>query len=126
MTMRLLSPKFQQGGGRGARGRAAFALIELLVVIAIIAILAAMLLPALAKAKAQAQGVQCLNNQKQLTLAWLMYADDFQGRLVPNSAGDVIDPTLAWVLGNLNFVADNTANTNTDYLLTSKIGPYTQ
>ncbi len=80
-------------GPWGVSAAPAFTLIELLVVIAIIAILAALLLPALAKAKQKATVAACLSGNKQLALAWAMYADDHQNRMVnthtaENARGD--------------------------------------
>lgn len=93
-----------------------FTLIELLVVIAIIAILAGLLMPVLGKAKLKAGRVGCVNNLRQLTFAWMMFADDNEGRLPPNmsTTGNMADE--AWVRGVLSWAPGNTDNTNVLYL----------
>lgn len=88
-----------------AKRAGGFTLLELLVVIAIIAILAALLLPVLSKAKSHGQSTACLNNLKQLQVAWEIYTGDNGDALVPNKddddgTGNWVSLPGSWVLGN--------------------------
>ena len=86
--------------------------------IAIIAILAGLLLPVLAKAKSKAQGITCLNNSKQLVLAWKSYADDNHGNLVQDES----DAVGGFTFGVMNYNNGTPvgADTNIDYLVNPK------
>lgn len=96
----------------------AFTLTELLVVIAIIAILASLLLPALSKSKARGQNVMCMNNLKQMQVAWFSYTDSSGGWLIPNHGVGQTDQS--WVRGWMD-MNNSTDNTNINFIHDSKL-----
>lgn len=119
-----------------ARPTTAFTLIELLVVIAILAILASLLLPALSKAKSKAAAINCMNNLKQLQVAWHLYGDDNNNAIPGNfwmeqaGVGGCVRSNLNWLTGWLDpRQPNNTDNTNISLFLDpqwSSLGAYTK
>src|ERR1700722_5354994 len=128
-TSRQIAPRRPQlsiGHAGSACNPNAFTLIELLVVIAVLAVLGALFLPVMVKAKGKSMSMsaQCLNNQKQLITAAIMYADDNHDWWPLNMPAPT---SQAWCTGYEDFTASNTDNTNTVILMDptkSVLGPF--
>jgi prepilin-type N-terminal cleavage/methylation domain-containing protein/prepilin-type processing-associated H-X9-DG protein len=105
-----------------------FTVVELMVVVAIIAILASLLAPALSRSKSRAQALMCMNNSRQLSLAWTMYSLENSGRLaynqIPNPQLQMFASTDSpnWVNNIMNWELSSD-NTNLDFINQSIIAP---
>ena len=100
--------------------QAGLTLVELLVVIATIAVLAALLLAGLSRAQGRATGIQCLSNNRQLMIAWRMYTEEANGRLLSAKGGP-----WQWMSGWLNYSPGNRSNWDPSVdILKSPLWPY--
>src|SRR5687767_1697673 len=106
--------------------RAAFTLVELLVVVAIIALLIAILLPVLSRAKEQSRGVACKSNQRQLAMAFLLFAQDNKGQLPGNyhDRANPIPSRTCWLLGDSNGAYTNGPQMGTIFPYIRKMDVY--
>lgn len=129
MRLARTNHQMSQPAYRARTVSGAFTLVELLVVIGIIGILASLLLPVLSRAQSKAQGSACLNQLRQLALANLLYADDFQGRLPYNYGAADTKKTIQfggfrnWANNVISWELDED-NTNTVWLARGGLGPY--
>ena len=116
------------------RTKSAFTRVDLLVAILTLMLLALTLLPGLARTRVKPQGTQCLDNLRQLTLAWTMYADDSNSKTAPNRGAFPPNPDYnaapRWVAGDMRggvIDAPYLDATNSDLLVNPKfslLGPY--
>lgn len=128
--LQQVAPGSRLVGRRSASGPPlAFTLLELLVVVAVMAIIAALLLPALSRAKGRALAISCLNNTRQLAVAWTLYADDHGDRLPYNLGGTGVR-RVALLKTNLNWVnhvldwSTNSDNFDPTTLTEASLGSY--
>lgn len=118
------SPLSKRPSQSSATARVGFTLIELLTVIAIVGVLAAILLPALSGTRERSRGLYCVNNTRQLSLGWQLYADDHEGALPYNLClSGTFRTNLNWV-NNVMTWDLNSDNTNLDTIASASLGPY--
>jgi prepilin-type processing-associated H-X9-DG protein len=115
---------------RTARHRAGFTLQDLLALLAAVAILAALHVPSLGSHRIATHRVTCLDNLRQLIRAWIVYVEDFDGRLPGNQdsgiAMNLANTNLTWAIGWLSLDSERTDNTNWVAVMNSQLGPYTR
>jgi hypothetical protein len=135
ITMKTSSVPFSESASAGSeqkpRNDVGFNLVDLLTTVAIVFLLALFLSPALARTQVCDRAFVCLNNIRQLTSAWRMYAEDNAGHVPPNTSGSSSGfgpngSVVGWIGGWLDWNSGNRDNTNVLFLINGKLGPYTK